>query len=984
MNQPLRILLIDDNPDDRLLVRRELEKVFPRLQVEPILDEQGLTRALAAGGFALVITDYHLHWTNGLAILQAIKTRYPDCPVIMLTGSGTEEIAVEAMKAGLDDYVIKSPRHYSRLPVAVQGVLERVRQRQAVQEAEAQYRRLFEDVPIGLWRTTPEGRFLDVNTAYIQMLGYPDRETLMASCTDTLWVHPQDRQYWKDRLEREGVVCNFEGELRCWDGRVIWTRSNSRCVRDKEGRVLYYEGSEEDITAQKQREEALQRYAKRLEMLREIDQAILTARSLDSVAWDVLQRIQVLIPYQRGSVVLFDFAAQEAILLATHTRRETRWGTGARIPLDMLWIMKERLQKVFVIEDIRALSHPSPIMQALQKEGLRSVLSVPLVVQEQLIGALNLWSDQPDAFSSEQVEIAADVASSLAIALQQARLYTAMQQEQDRLKLLVDIATGTISTLDLESLLDHLLRRLVDITPAADIGVIFLYDSQTRMLIPQACVGFDEEAFKQMRLRPGETISGTVLQTGRPLLTKSREETARFQAALRPANARLFRQATRGIPIQSVICLPLQTLDQQTIGTLALGSSHSSFHEEELFLLEGLAAQAAVAIHNVQLYRQIRQHAAELEQREYMLLHRQEALQAVYQMATTINASSSDICAQVAEHLVRLLQVPRVEIECQERGGLQTVSRSLLTEENTWPEEAPLSTADIPIKTGTGQRIGRIRITYPAAQPLTEEGYQLIEIFVRYIAYEMERQALEEQLQRAREMEVIGRLAAGVAHEVRNPLNAILAVSEALFQDLADRPEYQPYLTHIRTQVDRLAVLMRDLLELGRPVQTTHLHRESLPALCASALELWQQSPLAQTHPVHLVQPAEGGSLELRADRARLQQVVMNLLDNAAQHSPPEREITLAILPPAGGMLRVQVIDQGTGIAAEHLPHIFEPFFTTRRKGIGLGLSLVKHIVEAHGGTIRVWNNTPPPGCTVEIRLPQLEETHETAYSPGG
>src|SRR4028119_446978 len=99
-----RILLIDDTPNDRLLIVRELSREFPKLQVEEIIDAQGFNQALTAGNFDLVITDYQLRWNDGLTVLQEIKSPYPDCPVIMFSDSSTLEIVVEAMKSGLDDF----------------------------------------------------------------------------------------------------------------------------------------------------------------------------------------------------------------------------------------------------------------------------------------------------------------------------------------------------------------------------------------------------------------------------------------------------------------------------------------------------------------------------------------------------------------------------------------------------------------------------------------------------------------------------------------------------------------------------------------------------------------------------------------------------------------------------------------------------------------------------------------------------------------
>src|SRR5689334_16647561 len=100
MRDSLHTLLVDDNPDDRALVIRELRREFPALQAEQVLDQAGFTRILESPPFDLVITDYQLRWTDGLSILRAVKERWPDCPVIMFTGTGSEEVAVEAMKAG--------------------------------------------------------------------------------------------------------------------------------------------------------------------------------------------------------------------------------------------------------------------------------------------------------------------------------------------------------------------------------------------------------------------------------------------------------------------------------------------------------------------------------------------------------------------------------------------------------------------------------------------------------------------------------------------------------------------------------------------------------------------------------------------------------------------------------------------------------------------------------------------------------------------
>ena len=152
-SQTLRILLLDDNPDDRLLAIRELSRAFTDLEFEQVIDAQGFKEAIAAGQFSLAITDYQLCWTNGLRVLRTLKARYPDRPVIMFTSSGSEEVAVEAMKAGLDDYVIKSPKHFIRLNSAVRWVREQAYANQRAiyletrrKQAESERQRLLEQL----------------------------------------------------------------------------------------------------------------------------------------------------------------------------------------------------------------------------------------------------------------------------------------------------------------------------------------------------------------------------------------------------------------------------------------------------------------------------------------------------------------------------------------------------------------------------------------------------------------------------------------------------------------------------------------------------------------------------------------------------------------------------------------------------------------------------------------------------------------------
>ena len=148
-------------------------------------------------------------------------------------------------------------------------IRERKRAEQELQASEARYRSLFEGVPVGLYRSTPEGVLLDANSALVDMLGYPDRETLLAAGSVAFYADPADRQRWRAEIEAQGVLRGFEAQLKRADGSLIWTLDTARAVVDADGRLLYYEGSLEDITARKRAEEALRQYAAELEQRNE-------------------------------------------------------------------------------------------------------------------------------------------------------------------------------------------------------------------------------------------------------------------------------------------------------------------------------------------------------------------------------------------------------------------------------------------------------------------------------------------------------------------------------------------------------------------------------------------------------------------------------------------------------------------------------------------------------------------------------------------
>lgn len=239
----------------------------------------------------------------------------------------------------------------------------------------------------------------------------------------------------------------------------------------------------------------------------------------------------------------------------------------------------------------------------------------------------------------------------------------------------------------------------------------------------------------------------------------------------------------------------------------------------------------------------------------------------------------------------------------------------------------------------------------------------------------------EQKLLEAKKLEAIGHIAGGVAHEVRNPLNAILFVTEALFKEpvIVGNLSLEPYVQHIRTQVRRLSHLMSDLLELEKPIPPACLRRVPIGAVCNEAISALEFSEAAKHRRLIFLADSGSDDLQVTADRVKLQQSLINLLENALQHSPPQSEVCLRLTVaeasgPSGNPAVLRITDASRGIPEDQLPRIFEPFFSNRTGGTGLGLALVKHYVESMGGTVLIWNNDPPPGCTAEVRLPLADK----------
>lgn len=238
---------------------------------------------------------------------------------------------------------------------------------------------------------------------------------------------------------------------------------------------------------------------------------------------------------------------------------------------------------------------------------------------------------------------------------------------------------------------------------------------------------------------------------------------------------------------------------------------------------------------------------------------------------------------------------------------------------------------------------------------------------------------LEEQVRRADRLAALGRLAGGLAHEIRNPLGIVRAAAQMLASE-AKAPELQEYTTVIRQEVDRVEKLIQELLDYARP---RHLALQPLalgPLVADVAARLQSYAAPRQATIATDIAP----DLPLvQGDAERLRQCLVNLIMNAVQAMPRGGSVAIRCQPSAPASsagdaapaaVTIAISDQGEGIAPDDLGRIFEPFFSTKAQGAGLGLAVVQQIVQEHGGEIGV-TSIVGQGSTFTTRLPALAGT---------
>ena len=667
------------------------------------------------------------------------------------------------------------------------------------------------------------------------------------------------------------------------------------------------------------------------------------------------------------------------------------------------WVLRNNESLLIHDMDSSEPQIPSTVTpQTVGEAHARSVLIVPLAIGDRTIGALSVQSMQPGVYSQRDADFVSAVASQVAIAAENARLYEQERRRARQASLLNVVAQQTNAILSPERLLPAVAQAIHQHFDYDTVSVL-LADPTDRSLYVAAKAGVGAETIPdgyRQSLEMG--ILGWVARTGEPLLTNdtSQEELyfsydpERHQAGSELAVPLVYGGETRGV------------LDLQCRET-------GGFDPLDLATAQTMAVQIAVALQNAHLYADARRHAEEMAAlntvagRLGQSLELQEVLETAMEEVIRVlgvNASAISLVDQGEEELLlcaqRGLHFPhvgtRVRIGEGLSGHVALTGEVLITGDISedprmmspgFVREQVQAMILVPMHS-SGQVVGVLSAMNHTPLRFTEREVSLLRAIANQVGaaaeqarlYQEVREhvaSLEEAYARLKEIDQLkDELIQNVSHELRTPLTFLKGYVQLLMdEELGPLTEKQRgSLDVVARKTDQLNRLITDIVTLQM------VTRETLDILPVDVGRLARMA-LEDCRPA-----AAAGGIELRAeigeeaqlamgDPARIHEVFDNLLSNAIKFSPNGGTITVRV-EEDGPQLRVEVRDTGIGIPEEKLPRVFERFYqvdgSSRRRfgGAGLGLAIVKRIIEAHGGQVGV-SSRAGEGSTFHFTLPK-------------
>lgn len=562
----------------------------------------------------------------------------------------------------------------------------------------------------------------------------------------------------------------------------------------------------------------------------------------------------------------------------------------------------------------------------------RSHLLAPLVSKDGVVGALQVFSSSADAHGDADVDLLQQVAGELSIALERSELYEASQRRSTQFEVISDIGRQLTGAVALENLLPTA-AELIRSTFGYSTVTVFTLADGGEMLEAAGVSATSGEAERRVlgwRMPADRGLCGRALRTGTAVLAND-------------VTADPDYVTFEGVQTKAELVVPL-TVTGETVGLLDVQSSTvGAFTEHDVALVRTLADQLAAALHLSRLFDDVvrqRQHA------ERIINNLTGGL-----LVTDRHGVVQDVNFRGAE----ILHVDRWDLLGRDFLAVVPTAAPLF-------EVAPDSVSrecEVTLPDGERIPIGFSNAFFVDAEIEAEA----IIITFRDLS---EIRGLQRKVRHAERLATIGTVAAGVAHEIRNPLFGISATAQIIADELPVDSPLQELVQGMLDETRRLNGLVESLVSYGRP-QTLHL-------VTLDAVRLWeevldQSAARLRQAGARVERAFPDGPAAVEADADQLKQVFLNLLLNAVE-ATPGGSVRIGVHRAEDGQSVVtSVADDGPGLDAAAVDKVFDLFYTTKSGGSGMGLAICSKIVEDHGGTISA-AASPSGGALFEVRLP--------------
>ncbi|MDZ7995544.1 MAG: PAS domain S-box protein [Nostoc sp. EfeVER01] len=853
-------------------------------------------------------------------------------------------------------------------------------QQVALRDSEARYRSLAEASASIVWRAAPWGNVVDNIPTWQGFTGQSPEQYKGWGWVEAL--HPEDRasmvEIWQQAFSTRSVAVAEYRVLR-HDGEYRYMNIRGVPILDETGEIREWVGMCVDITERKQAEAKLRDSEACFRLLAENSTDIISRLRVDGIILYVSPACYTVLGYQPEELV--GHPSHELVHPDDLVQIAKNYPVNADLP------------------GIYTITH-----RARHQEG-------HYIWLEATVRAIR------DRQTQEILEMQAS-----------SRDITKRKQVEEEQRFLAEASGILAASLDYETTLAGLTRLAVP--EIADWCLVdIICDNQlVRRLAAAHANPEKQELVEQLQNYPPDLAQtagvAKVIRTGKSQIIHLISD-EQIQGLSHNASHRKILQElnpTSGMSVPLIV-------RGRVLGAMTLvSSSGRRYNTKSLMLAEELACRAAVAVDNARLYRE----AQQSQQAALRAASRTTRLQAI-----TAALSESLTPTQVAEVIVEqsmaalgassvfvaLLTQSGTELELVRTSGEQQeiidswrrfsinasapLAEAVRTKQPIWQEPTETRIAryanlaqeyaqsnygawiSIPLII-EGRAIGGMSLAFTEIQQFNQDDRAFMLALAQQCAQAMERARLYEAEQTARKAaenanRIKDEFLAVLSHELRSPLNPILGWSKLLQTKKLDEKTIPQALKTIERNAKLQAQLIEDLLDISRILQgkiSLNIYPVDLTSVISAAMETVRLSAEAKSIEMHISLEANLG--QVLGDSNRLQQIVWNLLSNAIKFTPAGRRVDIRLLScPNFNSALIQVSDTGKGIDPNFLPYVFEYFrqenSSTTRKfgGLGLGLAIVRHLVELHGGTVQVESGGEDRGATFTVRLPLIQNQLE-------